>query len=293
MSSGNVHNILLFLSASLKLRSLSSAFTINSSWLRAWSLSGSLSRPLTTSSVSWRYDRWTETPPVAWLTWSHDLWSDRWWSREPGVSLSSQRGPDGSRIPFSPTSLQCLEIDMCHVFIVTTCLRHSAGVTMCDAWLAVITPLTSCIGHKVTKKVSIKYRAKSQSGRIEILSCLLSEMNSLYRNIDFVTRPICGRVTRYLESKYWKVADIQNNKDVTGVMTTIIQTSWSLTPGLVTLITFLSIITALSGEAGMWPVYCDVILFVTEASHLSGWYPHQSLVVTPGFAFLSCGNAMK
>ena len=138
------------------------------------------------------------------ITWS-GLWLVHRWSQEPWVSLSSQRGPDGSRIPFSPTGLQCLEIDMCHVFIVTTCLRHCAGVTICDAWLAVITPRTSYIGHKVTKKVSIKYRAKSQSGRIEILSCLFSEMNSLYWNIDFVTRPICGRVTRYLDSKYWKV----------------------------------------------------------------------------------------
>ena len=92
-----------------KFKAHSPVFTINSSYLRSRDLlSGSLSRPLTTSSVCWHYDRWAGRPTCN--IGSHDLiyWSVAGGPR-PGarVSLSSARA-GWIRIPFSLTSLQRL-----------------------------------------------------------------------------------------------------------------------------------------------------------------------------------------
>ena len=160
----------------------------------------------------------------------HSLISPRW-SQEPRVSLSSARA-GWIRIPFSLTSLQRLT---CVTFLSW---QHSAGVTLCDAWLAVITPLGSYIRHKVTKKVlSInKISSLSLAPHWNMFSCLLSEMNSLYRNIDFVTRPSVPRHQIFglqiLEGGwYHRIIIIIKMSPDWCLMMTIIQTSWSLTPG--------------------------------------------------------------
>ena len=208
-------------------------------------------------------------------------------SQEPPVSLSSQLGPDGSRIPFSPTSLQCLEIDMCHVFIVTTLCRCDTvwRMTGCNhSSLAVLASDTAQSHKESLDKIS---------SRVSVLQywniVMFAEWDELFISEYWLCRPpICGRVTRYLDSKYWKVVEIsEHNKDVTGLMldsdnnTTniLISDSWHWWHSWVSS-------QPLSGGTGMWSVYWDIILFVTQVSP-SQWVISTSVTRCDTLHFIS------
>ena len=141
---------------------------------------------------------------------------------------------------------------------------------MCDAWLAVITPLSSYIRHKVTKKVYIDKENIEPSlslARIEIYFHVCSVRWTLYIGILTLSPAHLCRVTSYLDSKYWMITE--NNKGVTGVMldddntTNILTTdSWLWWQWWHSWVSS----QPLWSWPGMWPVYCDAILFVTEES---------------------------
>ena len=144
----------------------------------------------------------------------HSLISPRW-SQEPRVSLSSARA-GWIRIPFSLTSLQRLT---CVTFLSW---QHSAGVTLCDAWLAVITPLGSYIRHKVTKKVlSIKrkFRVESESGPALKYVFMFAQWDELFISEYWLCHPpICAASPDIWTPNIGRWVISENNKDVTGVM---------------------------------------------------------------------------
>ena len=203
-----------------------------------------------------------------------------WWSPDHLVvsvlSRSSQRGPDESWIPFPPTSLsrslQCLEIDMCHVFIMT--VWQSVTHDWASGRLSYL--------HKVTKKVT----NQNVRGSVWPYWYVCTVRWTLY--IGILRYWLCDHAPSVAASLIFGLQTLgggEDNKDVIRwcLMVTIIQTSWPLTPASQWWHSWLS-----SQPLSEW-LECDLfivdmILFVSEVSP-SQWVTSTSVTgcVTAAF----------
>ena len=176
---------------------------------------------------------------------------------------------------------------MCHVFIVTTLCRCDTvwRMTGCNYSARFLHQTQS---HKETVSIKRKYRVESESGPALKYVFMFAQWDELFISEYWLCHPpICAASPDIWTPNIGRWVISENNKDVTMLdddnnTNILITDSWLWWQWLHSWVSS----QPLWSWTGMWPVYCDMILFVTEVSP-SQWVISTSVIRCDTVHFIS------